>query len=206
MTTVLLLRHGETDWNAERRIQGWGPVPLNRQGREQARLAGECLASAYDVDRLLTSDLRRTHETAELVGERLGLEPEPDRAWRERDFGVYQGLRYEDAFERHPEFDATRGIVALDSTPERGESMREMFERVVEGWEGLVAAADPDETVVVLTHGGPIYVVLGHVRGRDVVAAVAEGSQSNCALNELRYDPQTGETTVVTENDVSHRA
>lgn len=204
MPTVLLLRHGETDWNVERRIQGWGPIPLNRAGREQADRAGRHLASAHDVDRLVTSDLRRTHETAEIVGEHVDLAPDPDRAWRERDFGVYQGLRYEDAFDRHPEFDATQGIVALDATPERGESMRDMYERVVGGWEALVAGADAEETVVVVTHGGPIYVVLGHVRGRDVLAAVAEGSQSNCALNELRVDG-TGETTVVTENDTDYR-
>lgn len=205
MTTVLLLRHGETDWNTERRIQGWGPVPLNRQGREQAERAGEHIAGAYSADRLITSDLRRTHETAEVVGAHLNLEPEPDRAWRERDFGVYQGLRYEDAFDRHPEFDATRGIVALDATPERGESLRGMADRVREGWEELVRTAAPDDTVLVVTHGGPIYVVLGHIGDRDIVTAVAEGGQSNCALNELQVDPGTRETTVVFENDTSYR-
>lgn len=204
MTRVLLLRHGETDWNVERRIQGWGPVPLNRQGREQAGLAGEHIANTYDIDRVVTSDLRRTHETAELVADRLAIDPVPDRAWRERDFGVYQGLPYDDAFERHPEFDATRGIVALDATPERGESMRDMVDRVLDGWTDLLADAHQDETVLVVTHGGPIYVVLGHIRDGDIVTAIAAGHQSNCALNELQVD-ETGDVTVVRENDTSYR-
>lgn len=206
MTTILLVRHGETDWNTERRIQGWGPIPLNPRGREQATQLADRLANEYQVTRLLTSDLRRTHETAEVIGDRLDVQPEPVRAWRERDFGVYQGLRYEDAFDRHPEFDATQGIVALDATPERGESMRDMYERVLDGWETLLAETESDQTVAVITHGGPIYVILGQVRGRDALAAIAEGSQSNCALNELQYDPETDVTTIARENDTSHCA
>ncbi|PSP97202.1 hypothetical protein BRC89_12390 [Halobacteriales archaeon QS_4_70_19] len=63
MTTVLLLRHGETTWNRQGRIQGWAPTPLTERGHEQARRAGTAIADTYDVDRVVASDLRRTRET-----------------------------------------------------------------------------------------------------------------------------------------------
>src|SRR5699024_3254749 len=158
MTTVIALRHGETDWNAERRLQGWAPTPLNDRGREQAESAGIHLAATYDFDRILASDLRRTHETATLVRE-AGIEPDPilDRAWRERDFGVYQGLTYETMSDEYPEFSAERsGQSALAETPERGESLIDLRERIVDAFERLTDDAI-DETVLVVTHGGPLY-------------------------------------------------
>ena len=108
MTTIVLLRHGETDWNADRRIQGWAPVPLNDRGRTQAASAGEHLAALAEFDRVVASDLRRTRETAALVCEHLEPAPVFERAWRERDFGVYQGLTYETMFSEYPEFDTGR--------------------------------------------------------------------------------------------------
>lgn len=205
MSTILLLRHGVTDWNEERRIQGWGPVPLNETGREQARQAGEYLADAHDVDRIVTSDLQRCVETAEGVLESVDAPMETSRDWRERGFGVYQGFPYEEIFERHPEHDATSGVVALDATPETGESMLDLQDRVLSGWERALNGTDDGETTLVVTHGGPIYVTLGHVRGQDLVTAIAQGHQGNCALNELRHDPETGETAVVQENDTDYR-
>lgn len=205
MATVVLLRHGVTDWNEERRIQGWGPVPLNDRGRRQAREAGRFLADDYDPDRVLASDIERTVETAEVVLEFVDAPLETTRAWRERGFGIYQGLLYDEVYDRHPEHDATSGIVALDATPETGESMLDMQQRVIAGWEQLLTGTDPDETVVVVTHGGPIYVTIGHVNGRDVVSAIGDGHQGNCAVNELRHDPETGTTEVVRENYTAYR-
>lgn len=205
MATILLLRHGVTDWNEERRIQGWGPIPLNERGREQAAAAGTYLADEYDVDRVVTSDIQRTVETAEEVTARVDAPTTTTRDWRERGFGVYQGLLYEEVFERHPEHDATSGIVTLDATPEGGESMLDLQDRVLSGWERLVNEIERDETVLVVTHGGPIYVALGHVRGKSLVTAIAQGSQDNCALNELRYDLEEGGTEIVIENFIGHR-
>jgi probable phosphoglycerate mutase len=205
MGTILLLRHGVTNWNEERRIQGWGPVPLNERGREQARRAGEFLSEAYDVDRVVSSDLRRCVETAEGVLETVEAPLETTRDWRERGFGVYQGFPYDDVYERHPEHDAESGIVALDAVPETGESMLDLQERVVSGWERAVNETDDAETTLVVTHGGPIYVTLGHVRGQDLVSAIAQGHQGNCAVNEFRHDPDTGQTTVVREDHTAYR-
>jgi len=205
MTTIVLLRHGETDRNRDRRIQGWAGTPLNELGRGQARAAGEYLAEAYDIERLLTSDLQRTRETADLVRDAGDLpNPEPGEGWRERGFGTYEGMLYDEVFDQHPEHDAETGIVTLDAKPPEGESLRGMIERVVGAWEELLVEAGDDETVVVVTHGGPIYVVTGHVRGQDVVTAIAGGSQDNCALTELEHDPASGAVDIVSENARPH--
>jgi probable phosphoglycerate mutase len=201
MTTVLLVRHGETTWNRDRRVQGWAPTGLTERGREQARTVGHHVAAEYDVDAVRASDLRRTRETARLLARVVGVEPTFDRAWRERDFGVYQGLDYEALFERHPEFAVGEsGYRAVEATPEGGESLLDLRERVLDGWERLLDDAGPDETLLVVSHGGPLYVLLGHLKGLDLVAAL-EQTQDNCAVNEVRLE--RGEPTVVVENDTA---
>jgi len=189
-TTVVLVRHGETDWNRDERMQGWAPSTLTDRGREQARALGDHLATRYEFDRLVSSDLRRTRETTALLCER-GVSPAPtfERAWRERDLGVYQGLTKTELFGRYPQFAATTGVSAVKEVPENGESLLAARERVLDGWRQLLADA-AGETALVVTHGGPIYLLLGHVRGQDVLTAITDHSQRNCAVNELQV---TGE-------------
>jgi probable phosphoglycerate mutase len=184
-TTVVLVRHGDTDWNREGRIQGWAPSQLTDRGREQARALGEYLADAYDVDRLVASDLRRTRETTALLREG-GVDADPtfERAWRERDFGVLQGFTKETVFEQFPEYAADSGVGAARERPERGETLLEARERVLDGFQRVVD--DDADTVLVVTHGGPLYLLLGHVRGQDILTGLTDHSQHNCAINELR--------------------
>lgn len=206
MTTVVLLRHGETDWNRNRRIQGWAASPLNDTGREQARAAGQYLAETYDLDRIVASDLRRTRETtAHLRSAGSFPEPEFTKGWRERSFGAHEGLSYERVFGEFPEHNASEGMIGMESTPQRGESLLTARERVMAAWDEVLTTATPQDTVLVVTHGGPIYVLLAAVRGLDLPTALERFDQDNCAINELRYDQETGETEVVRENDASYR-
>jgi probable phosphoglycerate mutase len=195
MTTAVVVRHGQTDWNSEGRMQGWAPVPLNELGHEQAVAAGEYLAGAYDVDRAVCSDLLRTRETAARLCEPLGIDPGGERvrytrAWRERDLGVYQGLSYADMYERFPEFGLWEAAVqAATETPEGGESLLDLRDRTLEAWEGLLECAGDEETVLVVTHGGPIHFLLGHVKGLDVRDAFLEHSMANCGVTVLEHPP-----------------
>jgi probable phosphoglycerate mutase len=199
MPTVLLARHGETTWNRDGRLQGWAPIPLTDRGHEQAQALATAVAAEYDVDRVVASDLRRTRQTASYLAERVACEPRYDSAWRERDFGRYQGLPNEAVFENHDRLSLARaGRNAVDERPESGESLREVRERVLSGWDRILATSGDGETVAVVAHGGPLYLLLGAVEGRDIVSAVVDGEQDNCALNELRVE--NGESRVVTEN------
>lgn len=186
MGTVLLLRHGETEWNREGRIQGWAPVALNERGREQAAKAAARLAASYDVDRIVTSDLLRARQTTDCVAERVDAPVDRSARWRERDIGVYQGLDYADVLDRFPEFAIGEAAArASDETPDSGESFEDVRRRVLAGWR---TAADRSGTTLVVTHGGPIHLVLGHVKGMDLADALLEHEQRNCAINEFRTD------------------
>lgn len=185
--TIVVARHGRTDWNENRRFQGWAAVGLNEHGRRQARALGEHLAETERFDRLLASDLRRTRETTALLRE-AGVDPEPEfsATWRERDLGIYQGLTYADVYGDHPEFDPSNGLLAVESRPKDGESLLDLHRRVKGGWEPLCeTVAETGETVLLVTHGGPLHVICGLVHDQDLVAAFADHSHENCALSEF---------------------
>ncbi len=152
MTTILLARHGETDWNHEGRFQGWADPPLNATGRAQAldlsvALMAEELAAVY------SSPLRRAYETAEVVAASRGLEPVTVDALREVDVGSWSGLTRAEIERRFPEQYAR--WVAYGQGWDDGETYEQMAERVVEALLELAAAHD-GERVLAVTHGGPI--------------------------------------------------
>ena len=137
VTTLLLVRHGETDWNADGRLQGHTDRPLSDFGRRQAQQ----LADELDGERLeaiYSSDLSRARETAEVVGERLGLSVELDPDLREKDWGNWEGLT---AVERD------RVEFVGESTEAHQERMLRALRRISERHPG-------DGTVLVVTHGG----------------------------------------------------
>lgn len=188
-STVLLVRHGETAWNRERRVQGWAPSGLTGRGEEQARAAGRAIADEHAVDRIVASDLRRAAETARLLRRagRIDAEVEFDPDWRERDFGRLQGLSYEELFEGFPEFALGEvGMEAARAVPEGGESLLGMRERVLDAWARLLD--DVEGTVVVVTHGGPLYVLLGHLKDVDLISAILGADYRNGAITELRRE------------------
>lgn len=203
MGTVLLVRHGETTWNRDGRVQGWAASPLTELGRDQARALGERLAADYDVDHLFSSDLRRAVETTRYVRRAIDLTPTFESGWRERGFGQFQGMTQAELFEGHPQYAlAEVGYRAATERPDRGERLLDMCERVLGRWRELCSELGPDETAVVVAHGGPIYVVLGEVKGYDIVASITDQEQGNCAVNELRVGD--GDVTIVREDDTSH--
>ena len=96
MLRLILVRHGETEWNAQRRYQGHSDVPLSALGRRQAARAAERLA-ALKIDAVYTSDLGRALETAEIIAEQRGLEVCAEPRLRELNFGVFEGLTFDEA-------------------------------------------------------------------------------------------------------------
>lgn len=187
MVTVLLVRHGETTWNRVGRVQGWAPVPLTDRGHEQAEALAAYVTDSYDVDRLVSSDLLRAQETTRHLSRATGVDPDLDAAWRERDFGCLQGLSKTDLFGGFPEFALGEvGYPAAEARPDSGETLLDVRERVLHAWAGLREAhAGSGDTVVVVSHGGPLRFVLGSLKGLDVVDTVLGIDQDNCALNEV---------------------
>lgn len=150
MTTILLARHGETDWNLEGRVQGHTDRPLNESGIAQAEALSEELADER-IDAVYASDLSRALNTARAVAEPRGLSVVPLLGLRERNFGSWEGLLDEEILERFPE--AHTGPWGDDETPEQLEER--VFEALFE-----IAAKHPGAHVLVVSHGGPIRAVL----------------------------------------------
>jgi broad specificity phosphatase PhoE len=164
VTTLLLVRHGETDWNRDGRWQGLSDTRLNDRGREQARQ----LASQIDgVDVVYSSDLARARETAEIVAKRLGLQVRLDERLRERGFGEWEGLdadEIEDRFaEAHRRWKAGEGAGAENAEP------FDAFAARIHGFLEDVLERHPGESVLVVSHGGSIRVIHAFAAGLDYV-------------------------------------
>jgi broad specificity phosphatase PhoE len=151
MTRILLARHGETDWNVHRRVQGHSDTPLNDTGREQARALGAELAGE-PIDAVYSSDLMRAHETARIVADPRGLDVVALRDLRERHFGTWEGLTDDEIFARFPE--------AREGPWGDGETREAMVARVLDALR-RIAETHPEACVLVVSHGGPLRAVLG---------------------------------------------
>ncbi|HEU4327707.1 MAG TPA: histidine phosphatase family protein [Roseiflexaceae bacterium] len=182
---LLLIRHGETDWNATLRYQGQGGVPLNAQGRAQARRVGERLAR-YGAAALYTSDIGRASETAAIVGELTGLVPASMPDLREIDVGQWEGLTPEELYRRFPDH-----MREYERDPARtvrlgGESYAQLQVRAMRALHTIHAAHPGDQTVLAVSHGGTIRALLCHVIGLDLIH-FGRLWLDNGSLTELRH-------------------
>ena len=191
VTTLLLVRHGETDWNRDGRWQGHSDTHLNELGRQQAERLAEELDGA---DVVYSSDLIRARETAEILARRLGADVRLDERLRERGFGAWEGktrAEIEAEFaDAHARWVAGEGPGADDAEPFEDFAVR------VRGFLDDVLARHPDETVLIVSHGGSIRVIhalasgLDYVRDHRSIPAVP-----NCTL--VRYSSKDGKLTPV---------
>jgi len=156
MTTLLLVRHGETDWNASGRLQGHTDTPLNDFGRRQARLLADQLADDK-LDAVFSSDLARARETAEIVGERLDLPVGVDSDLREKNWGNWEGLSW-------TERDAVEYV---------GESNEDHRDRMLAALR-RIAEHHPGGRVLVVTHGGSMR------RVQAAATGIAQPVVENC--------------------------
>ncbi|MGZ8274585.1 MAG: histidine phosphatase family protein [Burkholderiaceae bacterium] len=182
-TQLLVIRHGETAWNAEHRIQGHLDIPLSSTGMRQAGRLAERLANE-PVHAVYSSELARAWLTAEPVAERLGLQVLPEPRLRERSFGIFEGLTLDEIAAQHPEaFRLWRGrdpAWAMDG----GETGQQLIDRVLEALHDI-AGRHRDETVALVTHGGVLDVAYRAARALDWDAP-REHQMLNASINRVR--------------------
>lgn len=164
MTIILLARHGQSDWNHERRWQGHADRPLTDQGKEQARALADRLQE-IQLDAVYSSDLERARTTAAAVAKPRGLEVQERADLREVDVGSWSGLTREEAKEQYPE-DYGRWLNGGAGWRD-GETYEEMSERVLRAIAEIVRE-HPDGRILLVSHGGPIRAVHAAALGMDV--------------------------------------
>jgi len=161
VTLLTLVRHGQTDWNLQRRIQGATDIPLNDTGRADALAAAQTLQGG-DYDAIYTSPLVRARETAQIIAGQLGLaEPALTKGMREREFGVAEGTEVADYIARYGGWSAeVPGAETLDAVCERAMDSLDRIARAARR-----RSAPTAESLIVVTHGGVIRALLMHVSG-----------------------------------------
>lgn len=198
MTTVVLVRHGESRWNAEGRLQGQGGTSLSALGEGQAKITADYLCRRFPSATGIRSDLERVAQTAQPWEAQAGAKTEVDVRWREIDVGTWSGLTWDEVAQRDPEtLAAWRG--GSDVRRGGGETFAELRQRT---FEALQSLAGRDATVIVFTSGGCIRLGVAAVLGLPLMGERVLGPAANCSVTELVLDAD--QATLVAYNGREH--
>ncbi len=199
LTRIVAVRHGETAWNVQTRIQGQIDIGLNARGQQQARRLARAL-SHERFDAVYASDLQRAADTARAVAEQAGLPLHTDIALRERCFGEFEGLTWAEVEREHPE--ASRRWRERDASfgPSGGETLAVFYERAVNAL-ASIAARHRGQHIAIVTHGG-VLDVLYRAASRIALDAPRTWQLGNASINRVLHGEQG--FTMVGWNDNLH--
>jgi broad specificity phosphatase PhoE len=204
-TNVLLIRHGQSKGNAERRFGGHTATPLSARGHKQAEVTARTLKSE-SITAIYSSDLARAIETAKPLAKMTGLPVNGTAAFRERDVGVMEGLTFEDAAQQHPEQYAALLRRDFDYVLSGGESYRQLLDRARQKLDEIIEEHRGGR-IAVFSHTGTICILALHLMGALDAPELKPVwiSSGNCGITkfELRDD---GFVRVLVVNDTSHLA
>ena len=167
-TEIILIRHGETEWNSQQRMQGHSNSDLSEVGRGQIQALGELMKNV-SFDYIYSSDSLRARQTAEAITQYSGHTLQFDQRIREKNLGVFEGLTSTEAKERHPEIYRLFKTAGANYVIDEGESTQQLLERALEFIEEI-RLRHPQERVVMVTHGGVVRVLMKHALGLSIDA------------------------------------
>ena len=162
-TEIILIRHGETEWNSQQRMQGHSNSDLSSVGQAQIQALGQWM-KIVPFDHIYSSDSLRAKQTAEAITQFSGHELKIDLRLREKNLGVFEGLTSEEARERHPEVFRLFKTAGSKYVIDEGESTQQLQDRALE-IVNEIRIKHPEERVLLVTHGGFIRVVMKHSLG-----------------------------------------
>jgi probable phosphoglycerate mutase len=186
-TRILAIRHGETAWNVDTRIQGHLDIPLNDTGRHQARRLAAALADE-PLQAIYSSDLSRAHQTATALADAVGLPVHAVPGLRERAFGHFEGRTFREIEAQWPDQALRWRRRDPDFCPAGGESLTSFYARVIDQAQAL-AAAHPGETIALVAHGG-VLDCLYRVATRVDLQAPRTWELANASINRLLHTPE----------------
>jgi 2,3-bisphosphoglycerate-dependent phosphoglycerate mutase len=199
ITRITAIRHGETAWNVDTRIQGQLDIGLNAKGRWQAERAGAALADE-DIDVVYSSDLWRAYDTALSVAKPHGLMVQTDEALRERGFGEFQGKTFAEIEAALPELALLWRKRSPDFAPPGGESLLQLRERVTQ-YVRTLAQANAGKHIVIVSHGGVMDVLYRAAAGLEI-QATRTWDLRNASINRLLWNGE--HLSLVGWADTSH--
>lgn len=188
-TRIIAVRHGETAWNADTRIQGQRDIPLNDKGRWQARRAAQVLALADEpLVAIYSSDLARARDTARSIAQAFGMAVQIDHRLRERGFGAFEGKTFVELEQQHPHDTARWRMRDPAWAPPGGETLTALGERVRAVTDEL-ARRHLGEQIVLVAHGGVLDMMYRIATGQ-AVDAPRSWELGNAGINRLLWSPQ----------------
>ncbi|MEK9951087.1 MAG: histidine phosphatase family protein [Curvibacter sp.] len=188
-TRILAIRHGETAWNVDTRIQGHLDIPLNDTGRWQARRLARALAARDALHAVYSSDLQRAHETAQAIAAATGAPLRTHAGLRERGFGLFEGRTYAEIEQTWPEeSEHWRRRTPDWCPPQGGESLIEVRARILQTLQEL-AAPHAGQQIVLVAHGGVMDQLYRLATGQDLQAP-RTWQLGNTAVNRLLWTPE----------------
>lgn len=188
ITDFWIIRHGETDWNTTRRLQGWTDIELNSRGIRQAEVLSHYLANGFfshPPDHIYSSDLQRAYFTAQTVADRFNLKVAQIHGLRERHYGILEGKHWTDLKDRDLQRQCGSAI-ELSETEHKAESLGVFYARIRETLL-TIAQQHQGQTVLLFSHGGAIDMMWRMAKGLAHDAA-REITQKNTAINHLQID------------------
>ena len=198
-TRVIAIRHGETAWNAQLRLQGQIDMELNDTGRRQALRLAHALADT-GIAALYASDLLRATQTAQPIAARCGVALDTDAGLRERNFGIFEGQRWVDLEGRWPEQARRWRERNGEFAPDGGEALTDFYARCVDSATRL-AARHPGQTIALVAHGG-VLDCLYRAAARIPLQAQRTWQLGNASINRLLFNGET--FTLVGWGDTRH--
>jgi broad specificity phosphatase PhoE len=197
---ILLVRHGQTEWNIGARAQGHTDISLDETGLRQSQLLGEAF-KGEKIDVVISSDLKRSVQTAEPIAQATGAPLETDARLRERSFGDWEGQDYHLVGEQLHALTERYNLSRLDTRPPHGESMRDVWTRIDPAIQALKKDA---RSIVLVSHGGALALILAKFIGADIEVSRAFRF-ANTGVTELHSRPN-GSIYIKRYNDTVHLA
>lgn len=198
---IYLIRHGQTDWNIQGKIQGSHDIPLNDAGRRQAELLAEGMESR-PVRKIFSSPLTRAMKTADMISRRQKVEIFPMPQLMEVEFGKWEGMTWDEIREAYPKEFRHWCLNPAEASPPGGESQKEVTDRCVRAVKEILETTNGREDAAVISHGATMAHLVSYMMRYD---QEDEGIiVENASITTFHYNPLTEDFTLLEINDISH--
>lgn len=184
---IFLVRHGQTDYNVQKRNQGELPIPLNEEGILQAKKDADVFRK-LKLTAVYSSPVLRAKQTAEYIAAPHKVMTKVDNLLTECNRGVYEGLTLKEMLAKNPNLSTEQKLDGIDWRPSKGETVREVTERVMQSFENIIKQHKPEDIIVIVSHGLPLRCLVHWLHGGKPEDIWHTGMQDNAEIVEVHWN------------------